>query len=466
MNGERLLAALEALRQRLQRHGWLARLAAWCGVAGLVAAGLATAAVALDLIGLGTALLLLLAAGVLAALAAAWQTLRRPLTLPMVAAWVDRAVGAQGLFAAGLLCVQRQHLPGKGVFDEAVIQAAEDRLSQATALRVPRRFWVRPLLLAGAVLAALVLVLLPWSGGAAAAGWTLPATAPYEATPQQVAAAKAEVAAALPFVDPSATPEELAMAMFPDKPELARLLAAALRAGRLDEVRELVDRAALAQTNLAESRGSEASDPDTSGERASEKPENTTRVDADGEASAGSQVEQTSGQEGGRGDQKEDSDYLGESAPMPAPPDGLLDPGVLPLSLLNRPGGARPPAGGGEGEEGDDDSAGGGRDEAAATDDNPGELVAGSGSGAAAQWGEIAARATGDNLVIRPLDGGAYFELVLPGGDSSLTAVERLQAALAAAEAALARSSLPAEYQNAIREYYLALIAQAGKGKE
>ncbi|HAW87208.1 MAG TPA: hypothetical protein DCX65_13180 [Spirochaetaceae bacterium] len=375
MNGERLVAALEAVRRRLQRQAWLARLAAWCGSVSLAGAVVAGLFVASGLADPWPAVGLVLAAGGLAAGAAAWWTLRRPVTLELAAGWIDRALGRQGLFSSSLLCVQRQYKPEHGDYDEAVIQAAERRLPGIEALAIPRRFWVRPLLLAAAGLLAVgALVLLPWSGGVVPAGsWTMPGFSQPEATPVQVAAAVAEVSAALPSVDPSATPEELATAMFPDKPELARLLAAALRAGRLEEVRELVDRATLAQANLAESRGSEASNPDTSDEMAGEKPENSTRVEADGEAAEGSTVERTGGQEGGTGDEQDDSPYQGEATPMAAPPGQMPSPGTLSAALLNRPRGAGASSGGDDGDEAGDEGDGSGQDDPAGGADADGE---------------------------------------------------------------------------------------------
>lgn len=367
------------------------------------------------------------------------------------AVWLDRGSGDQGLFTGALACERRSASALRGPYDQAVLDKALASLPTARGLRVPRAYFRTPALLTAAALVLTLPVLaLP----------SLIKPAPAAMQPDSEAASldqakdkghdQADPAAVEVPDQPS--PEELAALLFPDQPEMARLLADALRGGRLDDARKLVDRAELAKTQLLEREGPVATLPDRSaGPSPRERLENAIRLMEDGQAESGD-VEREPGTDGGSGDQP-DPQGSGDAAPMEAPAAGEGQ------------------AGDGTGQAGASDDSGSagsgggqpGMDSGSASGSSSGQGQsgqAGSGSGVGREWGDISPLAEGGQAAIAPLEGSAYYELILPGADGTGDPETRARAALAALEAASESSSLPAEYLDLVRAYFLALIAE------
>lgn len=366
------------------------------------------------------------------------------------ASWLDRGLGDKGLFAAALACHERRRLGSAGPWDDALAARADEAVRSSTALRVPPPYALRPLvLLAGALLLFASTLLLPSprakapGEGIAPVGKTFSFADP---TSESAQALLAEAAAA-------PDPEELARSLFPDRPELADLLADALRDGRLADAGKILDRAELARTQLKEDRSLGTGNPDA--RPVHERLRDVIRQA--GEGGGATDEERTErGQDGGSGTERVRAAANLDAAPMDSPDAGSGGSGQSAAgdegAAGNGPGGS----GGGGTESGPED----GRAEPG-VGDKPKAAAAGVGSGASRDWGPIDPSATGGDLGIRPLDGSSYFEMILPEDGSGLSALERVVASSRTAEEAIARLSLPAEYEESIRAYFTMLNREA-----
>ncbi|TFG83456.1 MAG: hypothetical protein E4H20_05465 [Spirochaetales bacterium] len=453
MRGQTLYRALARTRTMLNRRRAAAAALSWGAVAMAGAVAISLPCLVLNWIDRTQALMVALSFSGLGLLAGGLHSLRERLSLRNAATWLDRSIGAAGLYSSALACVDRSASAKKGPFDDAIIDRAEARLAGIREARVPVTFLMTPALTwVGAALAMSIVLALPFSRTAAfiqSDAKEAAAVAPLSDDRNEKDSA-ADKAIALGTDQPS--PEELAGLLFPNQPELARLLADALKSGRLDEARDLVDKAELARTDLEQRRGPGVGLPE--GEpSAKERLENAIRVIEEGPTGSGD-IEREAGTEGGQGSTRDGGDYNGEAAPMESTGNGKQDSGTDGNAVAQ--GGSAPGSGSGDG-------TGGAGAENPAIGESAAGTSAGSGSGSAREWSAIDPLASGGTAEIAPLQGGAYFELVLPGNDPTVSPGDRARAALAAAEEAMARSSLPTEYQDSIREYFLQLIEESDR---
>ena len=447
MQHDRVVAVLVRVRRRLN----LVRIAAlgsrWGAVAGLAAAAVMAVLALAGVVPARTGALAALSAAGLGFVAGTVRAFTRRLTTRDAAAWVDRGLGDEGLFSAGLTCAERLYSNFPGPYDGILADKAADAADAAAALRAPRRYAAAPAgllalaLAAGAVVAALP-VIRPTP--------TRAAVAPDAAYGRELSPEAAPADAPMAVADDEPTPEELAEFLFPDQPELARLLAEALRTGRLDDAKKLLEKSEIARTQLEEKKTSGTGAPGAPGSR--ERMERAVReLGGDG----GSSSETERGQEGGSPSERVMSDDRLDAAPMEAPDDAPVGDkeGGTPADGEGTGGRSGGTPGEGEGGTGGDGSGASDPEAGGAKRGNE----AGTGSGMARDWGAIDPLASGGKADIPPLEGGAFFEMILPEDDPGGTPLDRVRAAAAALEEALARESLPADYAEAVRHYFLDL---------
>jgi hypothetical protein len=364
------------------------------------------------------------------------------------ARWLDERLDDDELLAAAIACLRRG---SEGRFDEALANRAEELLPRAERLKASRR----PLAKQGAkALAALAigayLIFL--------SGMTMVSrdgtTARIRAEAGLSAAAKA--ATAEEALRGGGRAAEFAASLFPGDRRMATLTERALREGRLDDLRELLEKAGLdVDAKLAGSpteseRKKLARDREKLGDAA------TALALAARSRSAGAGGAAKEGENPGNGDSRGASppdagSYAGqgEQGGGSARPPGSL--GASPSAAAK----ASPYADEAGGEAGGKGAAGaeaGGEGQA-----GKGGKGYGEGSGAAGDWGNIEPLKGKGSLSIAAPKNPNFFELVLPGSDASRPVSGLAASSRKSAEAATSREDLPLEYEDSVRSYYLQL---------
>ncbi len=342
------------------------------------------------------------------------------------ARWIDERLGNGELLSAALACIERGR---SGRFDDAVLEKAASGLEPARALRAPLRPTARKAAFAVAAAAAsLIAVLLarpldPYGRGEAGPSAGAQASLGRGAASDSREADGAAVAAAL------------AASIFPGDKRMATLAERALREGRMDDFRDILDGADIESTSKIEQAVREL-----------EKRKLTRDVQPEGGAAgisaaampelgaspgAGGAAE---GEAGGR-DGPEGAGGMGPQAGMNGPDGGGFDGGEGPDGQPRYPP---------QGSAGSGESRGGGNDPST------------EGTGDSYDWGEIEARAEGGELALKEAE-ASFFELVLPGEGASAPASEMLPSSARAAESAMSREGVPLEYLDFVRSYFTAL---------
>ena len=137
--------------------------------------------------------------------------------------------------------------------------------------------------------------------------------------------------------------------------------------------------------------------------------------------------------------------------------NGSQGSGVGPEGRMGANGGSPPAslgsAGSGVMEDGQaDEGQGGGAQGALSGGSNPG-----SGSGSDADWGNIQAEAEKAKALLETTKSASFFELPLPGRDSSAALSRLIPDSRKSAESAMARRGVPLEYEDFVRSYFMAL---------
>ncbi len=452
------IARIRAARRMLNLRRGLSMASRWGATAAAVSAPAACAAILAGWTAPPLAATLAFAAGTAGFLAGFALSVRGRYRDRHAALWLDRGLADDGLFSAALACLERARLGAPGPRDAWLAARADSAVPASAGLRVPARYLTRPLAALGAsfLLCAAALAVPPATAGergaspADRAAGTVPLGSEAGETVEELLAKAAE----------SPSPEDLARSLFPDQPELADLLADALRDGRLADAEKILEKAELARTDLRREEGQGIGAPGAQSlhERLQEA------VREQGGSSTGSDETRTErGEEGGSGDQKSAQTGEQDAAPMEAPDGaGAQAPGDGAAAGTGGSGGTGSGTGGQDGNGGDSGiESPGGLSDPSSGDKSKGGGASGSGSGVSRDWGPIDPSATGGDLGIRPLDGGAYFELLLPEDGSGMTDLQRVIASSRSAEEAIARLSLPAEYEEAIRAYFTLLNRDA-----
>jgi len=433
---DRAAALLRSTRAHLVRAQVL-----WGG-AGWALAGAPVSAALAALVGLAfpSARWPLWAASSLAAIGAgAFLAWRGRVDEPKAALWLDRALDTGESFSAALAC-------GVGARPGRFAAAASDRADAAAeaADGRPPRPAPGPLALRAALAAAACL--------ASAALLALADTAPYRSAnaPQCVAAAAPSPAAGGGSRS-SGRPAPGSSAL-PGEGGLADLAGKALREGDLEGLGKVEPRPDALSGSRGAGGGPKEPSPDTgrlarererleeAARRAAAKPE--SGGSGGGPAEPGKSAGEGGESEGGEG-----------GRPERPPGEGLPE---------------RPREGGQgrrslrQGEEGGEDEGGGeGAEEGARGRPGAGDDRPGSGVGVARNWGRIEPASGGPELAIPDDPRAPLLEYLASPSPLPAPAAERVRAAARAAEAATARASLPWEYSDFLRSYYLALSRAA-----
>jgi hypothetical protein len=392
------------------------RALAWAAPASLAAGLLAALLRALGFSLGAYALLACLTAA--AAAAGALRSRKAFLDEAGAARWLDESLGECGLISAALDGLERG---GEGRFDPAIAEAAEALLPRAARLRGPMGPLLRRAAIAAAALAlgAYMVFLSAPLESSTAARRERGARAGTGAGQERRTAAKA----VLEEGGPAAA--DFASSLFPDDRRMATLVERALREGRLDDLRELLKAAGLELDSKIARSIDEL-----------ERKKLTKEKERLGEAAA--ELSMAAGDEASRGEAEGGRGAGGRGEAGPGAQGGLFAEGS------GGAGDSRP------GSEADAEQAEGG---AAAR----GGKGYGAGSGSEGEWGRVETAASHERLELGAEEKGSFFELVLPGGSAAAPVSKLAPASRRAAEAAMTRESLPLEYEDFVRSYFLAL---------
>jgi len=425
---------LQKTRRRLNQR-YLAG-EAWAAFA--CAAPVALAAVLLARVGslriLWWALLVAGAAGVFAALR--W---RRRLTRGQAASWVDELQANHGLFRAAVDSLDR---PKHGLADRAILREADrggSRVWSSGPLKLPwRRLVLRTF--GGVLMAAACLAVLSWEGlpgipiGGSPKAAQQPASSPTADAPMTGGPNQKAISA-----------KEAAHRLFPEDTRLAALAEQALASGDTGALESLLDQNASA----APRAGSSAP-----GGKSGSGLEGNSRGDGPSQLVPG-QDDQLQPGTGKPGSPSQPS----SGSPLPGPgTGGMTKDGskAAPESGASSPG----------------DSAG--RDRSGGSDQRPSSDPGFSGSAGTSGGGPLpglghsdqplgkAPSGKSDKRVVVPEPGRpGVFEYVLPGTGSHQPLSAAVAGSRRSAEAALDRSALPREFDQAVRDYFLKLSQEA-----
>jgi len=447
-------------------------------------------------------------ASALAFFGGALAALRRRLDDCAAAAWLDERLGTRELLSAALGLAR----PGRrvGRFDRDVAERAE-AVARTPAARHPG--WPLGVLLRRAIPAAAACLALPailaWAdpaslGSAFRAGGRVEGGDRLEVAARQRSSARQEGAVALASGADAAV---VARFLFAEDPARADAAERALREGRAEEFRNLLERA----VRDLDSRLSRAVGEDERERLLEEKrrlEEALAALDEStwsGGSSNGSSQERSSsasgrpGSEGGSPGQfsgEGDSATDGSSRAPPQRRTGQDDAAQVdggsgkggaerksPGDGAEKRGkGAAPGVGpGGESPQGGDGSAGGsgpgpgGSDRAgegsggegegsgsgpAGGGSRPGDAGASGGIGQARDRGRLSPQASGGILTVAPDRAASFFDYVLKGRDPGAALPGLALQVARAAESPIANEGLPLEYEDFLRAYFLALARQ------
>jgi hypothetical protein len=456
-----LKPALRRARLRLNAVIVAHRALAWAAPAA-VASGLAVAG--LHALGAEAAGLALWAASVLACAAiGAWRAWRSRVDDAGAARWLDERLGDEELLSAALVCLGRD---AAGRFDEAIVAGAQALIPRASALRASPRPLVKRAAIAAAACAIgayLVFLSSPLSGSQAGTrargqGGSVAAA--------EVSAAEESAASALDSGGGAAA-AAFAQSLFPSDRRQATLAERALREGRLDDLKDMLKAANLEYESKLSRPVGEAERKKLASER--ERIQATARAIDTRMLGAGAGFGRAPGERGqGQGQGREgggpDSEALAAESPGAEGPEagkpgekggaesaerGQGDRG----GNEGRPGGPGGLPGSGGGSGGDLPGVGSGGSGRASR----GGSGYGSGEGAGEGRGPGEPAASAERLVIEPSKKASFFEVVLPGQESSRPIASLVPDSRRSAESAMSREGVPLEYEDFVRSYFMSL---------
>jgi hypothetical protein len=403
-----------------------------------------------ELAGLRFAALPLMAAVVVAAAgagtASAWKA---RMDACQAARWLDRGLGDEELLSAALCCIEE---PSRREFGEKLVEAAAAQLPRARTLRASSL----PLAKAGALaIAALGLGLGAMALAGSARGDAVSAPRVAKAGAQGDQALDAETASALASESVGGA-SSFASSLFPEDKRLAKLTERALREGRIDDLRDLLNAADLElESRMDRPIGDlERSKLGEERRRIQEAASVLDRRGGSGKSAGGSR-----GRAGGDGAAQEEGETENRYSRAAPEAGGTPEygqggaPGDSPSS--GKSGGAFGEGSGGQDSEGEQNYPGerGGAGSGAGR----GGSSYGTGQGAEGSWGPIEGQLSTEKAVIPSPKDSPFFELVLPGADSSLPLSKIAPASAKSAESAMSRQSVPLEYEEFVRSYFLSL---------
>ena len=439
---EAIIAAIGAARTRLNASIVAHRALAWTAPSAAAAGILLAIARAAGLKAPAFALLAcLVAVGAALGAARAWKS---RVDMAGAARWLDERLGGGESLTASLVCLGRG---STGRFDAEIVREAEALAPRAEALRASPRPLAKKAAIAaaGCALGAyLVFLAAPLGGGA----WDSRArSAGSEGVPDSLtkaAAGRGGEQAASAF----------ASSLFPDDKRLATLAERALLEGRLGDLRDMLKAADLDYGSRIARSLSEAEKKKLTRER--ERIQQASNALAMGAASGG-QSSEGEGRQGqgraGSGSEGARDSGPGSSAPY-ADGEGGSRQGSAGGNSAPLGGRASVPPGAGSGGGGNAPSGDG---IAGTGEGGQGGSAPGTGAGSAGDRGTIQAAPGNKKAVLETTKDASFFELLLPGQDSSAPISRLVPNSARAAESAMAREPLPLEYRDFVRSYFMAL---------
>ncbi len=452
---EGLLSTLRAARARLNAAIVAYRAFFWAApsaiAAGLLVALLRAAGLGTPAFPLWGGLVIL---GAAAGAAKAWKS---RIDVTEAARWLDEKLGGEEKLSAALACLGRV---SAGLFDEQIIREAEGLAPRASSLRASPRPVARRAAIAAlacAIGAYAVFVSAPHGNLASKVGEKAPGGG-------RVAAASAKAADGAFARDGGKTASAFASSFFPDDKRLATLAERAILEGRLDDLRDLLRSADREYgSKIARALGEAERERLTRDRERIREAADALAKGAGSADEAGRQGRKDGGNGGGdegggapNGAGARASAGMAEAYPG-YDRNGSQGSGVGTGGRMGANGGSPPAslgsAGSGVMEDGQaDEGQGGGAQGALSGGSNPG-----SGSGSDADWGNIQAEAGKAKALLETTKSASFFELPLPGRDSSAALSRLIPDSRKSAESAMARRGVPLEYEDFVRSYFMAL---------
>jgi hypothetical protein len=442
---EGLLPLLRRSRSRLNAAIVAHRALVWAAPAA-VASGLIVAS--LRALGLGAAGIALWAAiTALGAAAGAFMARRARMDDAGAALWLDERLEDEELLSSALACLDRET---QGPFDGAILEKASGLLPRARSVQVPRRPLARRAGIAAAACAiGAYLVFLSSPIGDAA-----------DSRARQAALSKAAPAgdaakAASALEEGGKAAADFASSLFPDDKRMATLAERALREGRVDDLRDMLRAAGLELDSKMARSISESERKKLAREK--ERLQSAAQAVAMGAAPPGSRRDGSGSPDSGqspRGGGGNPGDYVpGSAGRNGSGQDGGTSGGP---GTRTREGGPKAQAGegsgpGGEGTQGEGDAG------SSSGSAGRGGKGYGSGSGSEGNWGPVDPASSSEQAVLAPSKDASFFELVLPGHDSSQALSSIAPDSRRSAEAAMAREGVPLDYEDYVRSYFMSL---------
>jgi hypothetical protein len=451
MNKE-LLVLLRRKRRRLNAVIILHRAAVWA-MPGALGSGLFIAALrSFGMESSGYALWALLSAASAAAGAIASRS--SLLDERGVARWMDVRLGENDLISAAQKCARS---PLEGRFDAEILDRAATLVPKAAALRPPLQALAKRAGMA-AVAAFLGAYAILLSAPIDFLGQSRSAIA------KRAVSRSMDEAAAEAIEEGGAAAAQFAHSLFGDDKRMAKAAERALREGRIDDLRDLVKAAGLELDSKLSRALSEF-----------ERRKLTRERERLGQAASSIALYQESRGGGGSAAGEEGSEG-GRPAPGSGKPkEGDGTPGSDNTAGADRSGAQDKPSGDSNGSK--QAAEGQAKGEAGASqpgngDDSEGRKPASSGSGGnEGRGGSDYGLGSGTTPARTALEGGksggeavlpvsrdaAFFELVLPGEKTSTPIAQVVPSSRRSAESAVSRESLPLEYEDFVKSYFMAL---------
>jgi hypothetical protein len=427
---EALVLALRRKRARLNAAIALHRALAWAAPSAAASGILVAAALALGLPGAGYPLWAgLCLAG---AIAGAFASRKSFMSEEGAARWLDSRLGGDETLAAAVACARSG---SEGRFDSEIASKAEALLPRAASLRPP----AAPSAKRGgiAALACLIGAYAIFLAGSPSASMGGADAKGRSRNPLGLDGKAATAAAAIEEGGPAAA--KFASELFPGDKRMAMLTERALREGRIDDLRELLKAAGLDIDSKLAGKLADAERKKLAAERERLGDASNSLSMAMSAIAAAKGGEPGSPGEGGAAE-----GGAGEGGGSASDP---------------RPKGSSPNAasGGGEGADGGGKGGGEGGGPGNAGGAGRGGPGYGSGSGSEGDWGGIKPSSGKDSVTLPSPKDPSYFELVLPGSESSSPISAMAASRRRSAEAAIKREDLPREYEDFVRSYFLTL---------
>jgi len=390
----------------------------------------------------------------------AFRSRKRLLDSRETARWLDARYGNGELLSAALFCAGRGQ---QGPFDSAVIAQATAFIDVAPTLRPSRSILAKQ-----AAFALVTLLILPLGLSIIPS----PRDGSMRERGDRATAAGAE-AAARPLDEAAGeldgrSPESIARSLFPDERRLAAIAERAIREGRLDDLKDILNRteldyrdrikranSALERSRLAEEleefrkRGREAlaqNQTEQGGGNESDEAKRPSGAAAAGQSAANRQRRPGANAGATTGENGDGENQAAQAAQRQTPWAGGG-------ANRDQPGNNQPNDGTTEGKPGGTDASANDRAAQQAAANKAGS----EGSGDKMDWGQMKGASSGEKLLKDNPERDRQFELVMSGESPTVADGTFTVSSGRVAEAAVAREAAPRDYEEYIRSYFISL---------